>query len=313
VTAVQVQGLVKRYGTVVAVDGLSFEVAEGEIFGLLGPNGAGKTTTVECIEGLRVPDEGKVWVLGHNPFREPSAVKERIGVQLQATSLPSYLRVREVLELFGSFYRRHRPAEELLAWAGLSEVAHRLYQNLSGGQKQRLALALALVNDPQLVILDEPTAGLDAHSRRQLHELIMRLKTEGKTVLLTTHYIEEAERLCDRVAIIDRGKLIAIDTPQNLIAQSGEASRIDIVTDRPLTIATLRHLPAVTEVRAQEGADGNGIARLWTKDLPRTLTELMALLYQQQISLLHLSVTRPTLEDVFVRLTGHELPSAEAS
>ncbi len=305
--AVQVQGLVKRYGHIVAVDGLSFEVAEGEIFGLLGPNGAGKTTTVECIEGLRIPDAGRIRVLGHEPLLEPFVVKERIGVQLQATALPSHIRACEALELFGSFYRRHRPAKELLAWAGLSEVSNRLYQNLSGGQKQRLALALTLVNDPQLVILDEPTAGLDAHSRRQLHELIGRLKAEGKTVLLTTHYIEEAERLCDRVAIMDRGKLIALDTPQNLIAQSGEASRIEIVTDRPLTVTVLERLPAVTDVSAQVGADGNGFARLWTKDLSKTLTELMTMLHRQRVTLMHLFVIRPTLEDVFVRLTGRSV------
>lgn len=303
--AVQVNGLVKRYGQVVAVKGVGFEVAEGEVFGLLGPNGAGKTTTVECMEGLRIPDDGTIRIFGHDPFGEPNAVKELMGVQLQATALPPKIRVREALELFGSFYRRRRPASELLRWAGLDELANRLYDTLSGGQKQRLALALALVNDPKLVILDEPTAGLDAHARRGLHELILRLKGEGKTVLLTTHYIEEAERLCDRVAILDRGELIALGKPQNLIAQSGEASRVEIVTNRPLAADMLRQLPAVTSTVGETSGDGQSITRLWTTDLTRTLPALLELLRHQQTTLLYLSIARPTLEDVFVRLTGH--------
>ncbi len=306
-SAVQVHGLVKRYGQVVAVNNISFEVSDGEIFGLLGPNGAGKTTTVECIEGLRAPDEGTIRVLGYDPFREPDAVRERIGVQLQATALPPKIRVREALQLFGSFYRHRRPVSDLLRWARLDELANRLYDTLSGGQKQRLALALALVNDPHLIILDEPTAGLDAHGRRQLHELILKLKAEGKTVLLTTHYIEEAERLCDRVAIMDRGKLIALDTPQNLIAQSGEASRLEVVTDRPLDATLLRQLPAVTNVLTQSTEDGNELVRLWTVDLTSTLPALTESLRQRPVTLLRLSVFRPTLEDVFIRLTGHEM------
>lgn len=305
--AVQVNSLVKRYGQVVAVKGVGFEVAEGEVFGLLGPNGAGKTTTVECMEGLRIPDDGTIRIFGHDPLREPNTVKELMGVQLQATALPPKIRVREALELFGSFYRHRRPVSELLRWAGLDEWANRLYDTLSGGQKQRLALALALVNDPKLVILDEPTAGLDAHARRGLHELILKLKGDGKTVLLTTHYIEEAERLCDRVAILDRGELIALDTPQNLIAQSGEASRVEIVTDRPLMVDLLRRLPAVTNAGGEMNENGQSITRLWTTDLTRTLPALLELLRQQQTTLLHLSIARPTLEDVFVRLTGHSI------
>ncbi|GBC99049.1 Daunorubicin/doxorubicin resistance ATP-binding protein DrrA [bacterium HR17] len=305
--AVQVNSLVKRYGQVVAVKGVSFEVAEGEVFGLLGPNGAGKTTTVECMEGLRIPDDGTIRIFGHDPLREPNTVKELMGVQLQATALPPKIRVREALELFGSFYRHRRPVSELLRWAGLDEWANRLYDTLSGGQKQRLALALALVNDPKLVILDEPTAGLDAHARRGLHELILKLKGDGKTVLLTTHYIEEAERLCDRVAILDRGELIALDTPQNLTAQSGEASRVEIVTDRPLMVDLLRRLPAVTNAGGEMNENGQSVTRLWTTDLTRTLPALLELLRQQQTTLLHLSIARPTLEDVFVRLTGHSI------
>lgn len=305
--AVQVNSLVKRYGQVVAVKGVGFEVAEGEVFGLLGPNGAGKTTTVECMEGLRIPDDGTIRIFGHDPLREPNTVKELMGVQLQATALPPKIRVREALELFGSFYRHRRPVSELLRWAGLDEWANRLYDTLSGGQKQRLALALALVNDPKLVILDEPTAGLDAHARRGLHELILKLKGDGKTVLLTPHYIEEAERLCDRVAILDRGELIALDTPQNLTAQSGEASRVEIVTDRPLMVDLLRRLPAVTNAGGEMNENGQSVTRLWTTDLTRTLPALLELLRQQQTTLLHLSIARPTLEDVFVRLTGHSI------
>ncbi|MCX7967343.1 MAG: ABC transporter ATP-binding protein [Armatimonadetes bacterium] len=304
--AVKVEGLVKRYGQVVAVKGVSFEIAEGEIFGLLGPNGAGKTTTVECIEGLRVPDSGTIQVFGLNPFTNPNSVKELIGVQIQVTALPAKIRVKEALDLFGSFYRRCRSTDELLKWSGLEEMANRLYDTLSGGQKQRLALALALVNDPKLVILDEPTSGLDAHARRQLHELILKLKSEGKTVLLTTHYIEEAERLCDRVAIMDEGKIIALDTPQNLISQSGELSRVEVTTDKFLPSELFAQLPAVAMVDCPSDDRGGKTAYLWTSDLSKTIPELLELLKSHQATLQNLFVARPTLEDVFIRLTGRK-------
>ncbi len=303
--AVQVEGLVKRYGQIVAVKGVSFEIAEGEIFGLLGPNGAGKTTTVECIEGLRVPDEGTIRVFGQDPFKESNSVKELVGVQLQATALPAKIRVKEALDLFGSFYRRRRPTDELLKWAGLEDLANRFYDTLSGGQKQRLALALALINDPKLVILDEPTSGLDAHARRQLHELILKLKAEGKTVLLTTHYIEESEKLCDRVAIMDEGKIVALDTPQNLISKSGEFSRVEVLTDKVIPSELAAKLPAVA-IFDYICDGGQNIVRLWTADLTLTIPALLELLKNQKANLQNLSIVRPTLEDVFVRLTGRK-------
>src|ERR1043165_495122 len=215
---VVVRELVKNYGPVMAVRGVSFDVADGEIFGLLGPNGAGKTSTLECVIGLRRPDAGVVEVCGFNTFSQPREIKERIGAVLQATALQDKIRCREALKLFASFYRNRVPIDELLVKFSLVEKANARYETLSGGQKQRLALALALVNNPEFLLLDEPTAGLDPQSRRKLHTVIRRMKDDGRTVLLTTHYIEEAEQLCDRIAIIDHGVLIAEGTPRDLTA-----------------------------------------------------------------------------------------------
>src|SRR5216110_378425 len=214
----QVENLVKRYGDVEAVRGVSFSVEEGEVFGLLGPNGAGKTSTVEVLEGLRARDSGRVSVCGLDPQRDSQALKHEIGAALQSTALPDKLRVMEALRLFASFYKRRRNPEELLKRFGLEEKRNSFYNQLSGGQKQRLALAMALVNDPKVIFLDEPTAGLDPQVRREIYDIIEELKREKKTIVMTTHYIEEAERLCDRVAIVDFGKLIALGTPRELKA-----------------------------------------------------------------------------------------------
>jgi len=212
----QVENLVKRYGDVEAVRGVSFQVEEGEVFGLLGPNGAGKTSTIEVLEGLRLRDGGNVSVCGFDPQKNPDDLKHEIGAALQSTSLPDKIRVSEALGLFASFYRRRRKPDELLKRFGLEEKRNAFYSTLSGGQKQRLALAMALVNDPKVLFLDEPTAGLDPQVRREIYDIIEELKREKKTIVLTTHYIEEAERLCDRVAIIDHGKVIVEGTPRSL-------------------------------------------------------------------------------------------------
>jgi ABC-2 type transport system ATP-binding protein len=210
---IDVKGLVKRYGDVVAVDGLTFAVQKGEVFGMLGPNGAGKTTTLEIIEGLRTPDAGTVQVLGTDVIAHPSTVKERIGVQLQATALPPFTKVREAVQLFAALYQRSRPVEEVIEEFNLGEKADAYTDKLSGGQMQRLSIALALINDPDLVFLDEPTTGLDPQARLNIWTVIEGIRKRGKTVVLTTHYMEEAERLCDRVAVIERGRIVALDTP----------------------------------------------------------------------------------------------------
>src|SRR5712692_588953 len=218
---IEVEDLTKRYGDVEALRGVSFSVSEGEVFGLLGPNGAGKTSTVEILEGLRTPDSGRASVCGLDPQRSGAEFKHVIGAALQSTALPDKMRVREALDLFGSFYPRRRGTAELLKRFGLEEKRNAFYSQLSGGQKQRLALAMALVNDPRVVFLDEPTAGLDPQVRREIYDIIEELKKGKKTILLTTHYIEEAERLCDRVAIVDHGKVIAMGTPRELKERSG--------------------------------------------------------------------------------------------
>src|SRR5580692_6681446 len=222
--AISVESLKKSYGDVHAVKGIDFTIQSGEVFGLLGPNGAGKTTTVEILEGLRPRTGGEVSVLGFDPDRQRQQLKDRIGVCLQATNLPEKIRVREAMQVFASFYSRHVDLNKLLQRLQLEEKRDAFYSTLSGGQKQRLALALALVNDPALLFLDEPTTGLDPQVRAEIHGLLEQLRGENRTILLTTHYIEEAERLCDRVAIIDQGRIIAMDTPRKLQQQSRAAS-----------------------------------------------------------------------------------------
>src|SRR6201997_1315580 len=246
----QVENLVKRYGDVEAVRGVSFSVEEGEVFGLLGPNGAGKTSTVEVMEGLRVPDGGRISVCGIDPERNPTELKHEIGATLQSTSLPDKLKVGEALRLFAGFYKRTRNVDELLRRFGLEEKRNAFYSQLSGGQKQRLALAMALVNDPRVLFLDEPTAGLDPQVRREIYDIIEELKSQKKTIVLTTHYIEEAEKLCDRVAIVDHGKVIAEGTPRELKQTSADKTRIEVRLAREELEATLGSLEGVSDCRA---------------------------------------------------------------
>ncbi len=296
---VRVRGLRKRYGDIKALDGVDFDVLQGEVFGLLGPNGAGKTTTVEIIEGLRHADAGEVNVCGHDPAREPQQIKRRIGVALQSTALPDKITVGEAMNLFSSLYSRNADPDELLDIAGLSEKSGSSFDSLSGGQQQRLAVALALINDPELVVLDEPTAGLDAQARRELYGLIRLMQRRGKTFILTTHYIEEAERLCDRVAIIDHGRVIALDTPGRLISKARGQSRIEFRTGAEVEIARLRQIPFVHGVSEEQGT-----YVLRTASAPRATIELIRWLEAESVELLDLNIRRPSLEDVFIELTG---------
>jgi ABC-2 type transport system ATP-binding protein len=301
---IHVQALEKRYEKVEAVKGITFQVEAGEVFGLLGPNGAGKTSTMEILEGLRPRSGGHALVLGFDPDRQNQQLKDRIGVCLQATNLPAKIRVHEALELFASFYSRSLSSQQLLKRLQLTEKSTAFYETLSGGQKQRLALALALINDPQLLFLDEPTTGLDPQIRLEIHGLIEEMKSEKRTVVLSTHYIEEAERLCDRVAIIDEGKIVAMGTPRELQQTSREQSRIDIVTAQPLNGTALPQWPEALESKLGEDAR---FLTVYSSRPARTLFEIMRWLDQQGIQLEDVHLKRPTLEDVFVELTGKKL------
>jgi len=298
----QVENLVKRYGDVEAVRGVSFSVEEGEVFGLLGPNGAGKTSTVEVLEGLRNRDSGRVSVCGLDPQRDSQALKHEIGAALQSTALPDKLRVMEALRLFASFYKRRRNPEELLERFGLKEKRHAFYNQLSGGQKQRLALAMALVNDPKLLFFDEPTAGLDPQVRREIYDIIEELKRDKKTILMTTHYIEEAERLCHRVAIIDHGKVIALGTPRELKTRSGGTTRIEVRLSRAESNGTLRNLEGVVDAR-----DLDGTYVLHSERAPQTIVSLVKHLEAEGNELVSLEIATPSLEDVFIEMTGRRL------
>jgi ABC-2 type transport system ATP-binding protein len=303
--AVSVRDLVKRYGRVTAVNGLSFQIKRGEIFGLLGPNGAGKTTTLEILEGIRRADTGDVRIDGLDIRRKRRAVQARIGVQLQTTTLFDELSVRETLALFGSFYYpRALPPDALLAEVALADKARAKPEELSGGQRQRLALALALVNDPALVFLDEPTTGLDPQSRRLLWETILRLRERGKTILLTTHFMEEAQTLCDRIAILDAGRIIAEDTPAGLIGLLGASATIEgtLVPLDAVPLDALRALPAVSEAR-----EGAARMLIYTERLETTLPALLQLASARGAQVEQLQVHAPTLEDVFLKLTGRGL------
>ena len=299
---VEVSELQKNYGPVQAVRGISFEIEQGEVFGLLGPNGAGKTTTIEILEGLRSRDGGRVSVCGFDPAVQTRQLKERLGIQLQQTALPEKITVEEAIDLFGSFYERRLPTAELLEWFGLADKRRTFYERLSGGQQQRLALALALVNDPGVVMLDEPTAGLDPQARREIYALIARLREERRTVLLTTHYIEEAEQLCDRVAIVDYGKIIATGTPRQLIRQSQQSTRIEFVPRSPIVAEQLRGLECADEVHIHDGR-----YTIRSRQAPRTLMALMRVLISENNEVLEVHVERPSLEDVFIELTGRRL------
>ncbi len=302
--AIQTRGLRKSYGTLEAVKGIDIEVQTGEVFGLLGPNGAGKTTTVEILEGLRPRSGGEVTVLGFDPERQKQALKDRIGVCLQATNLPDKIKVHEALDLFGSFYTRRVDGDALLQRLQLWEKREAGYATLSGGQKQRLALALALINDPQMLFLDEPTTGLDPQVRLEIRDLIEELRAENRTIVMTTHYIEEAERLCDRVAIIDGGVIIAIGSPRELQEKSASQSTIDISLGAPLPPG---ELPAWSDsIRAIVSEDRRQIT-VSSSRAGKTLVELVRWLDGQGLELVDVHLKRPTLEDVFIELTGKRL------
>ncbi len=303
--AIRCERLVKRYEDVVAVDGLDLEVFRGECFGLLGPNGAGKTTTIEILEGLTSPDAGHVEVLGAHWSRDGHALRERLGISLQETQLADKLTVEETLLLFRSFYRKGRDPEELLATLSLDEKRHARVGKLSGGQRQRLAVACALAGEPELLFLDEPTTGLDPQSRRDLWDQVERFRAGGGTVLLTTHYMDEAERLCDRVAIVDHGKRIALGTPQELIAQLHATNVVEFATEPRLSEELLAALPGVSEVHAA----GEGWS-LGVRTLAETVPALLAAVDASSARLLTLATHRATLEDLFVAKTGRKLRDA---
>jgi ABC-2 type transport system ATP-binding protein len=299
---IQAEGLYKSYGAVEALRGASFEVEEGEVFGLLGPNGAGKTTTVEILEGMRTPDRGTARVCGLDPEKSGMEFKEQIGAVLQSTSLPDKLRVKEAIDLFARFYRRRANTDQLLKRFQLDEKRTAFYSQLSGGQKQRLALALALVNEPRVVFLDEPTAGLDPQVRREIYDIIEELKHDKKTVLLTTHYIEEAERLCDRVAIVDQGRVIALGSPRDLKHASAGTTRIEVRLARPVTDGALKRLDGVIDCREFDGAYVMHSSRP-----PQTIVALVKQLEAENNELQSLEMFSPSLEDAFIELTGRRL------
>ena len=294
-----VRDLHKRYGDVHAAQGVSFEIQDGEIFGLLGPNGSGKTTTLECVIGLRQPDAGDIEVCGLDALRQPKAVKQKIGAVLQTIALQDKITPREALALFASFYRDTTAPARLLERFALDEKADAHFDTLSGGQRQRLAVALAFVNNPELIFLDEPTTGLDPQSRRELHAEITRMKQDGRTVLLTTHYIEEAEQLCDRIAIIDHGRIIASGPPRSLIAESTVMQSVVLTTARPVDQVLLASVPGVENLVYEDLK-----ARFHTATISRTIAGLMGLLDQQGVELTELQVRKATLEDVFIALTA---------
>ena len=302
--AIVVENLRKFYGATKAVDGISFSVRQGEVFGMLGPNGAGKTTTVEILEGLRSRSGGEARVLGFDPDRQKQQLKDRIGVCLQATNLPAKIRTHEALDVFAALYTRSISTERLLKRLQLWDKRNAFYETLSGGQKQRLALALALVNDPQVLFLDEPTTGLDPQIRLEIHALIQEMRSEKRTVVLTTHYIEEAERLCDRVAIIDEGRIVALGTPRELQQKSQEQSRIEVTLAQQVQQDVLPQWPDALNIKLEN--DGRELVVHSTRPA-HTLFEIMKWLDQESIPLEDVHLKRPTLEDVFVELTGKHL------
>ena len=302
--AIRVEGLVKRFGPLAAVDGISFSVNQGEIFGILGPNGAGKTTTLEIIEGLQPPTQGRVTVLGLHILADATEIKSRIGVQLQSSAYFEYLNLREILALLGTFYPKRLSPDDLLERVGLLDKASSRVGHLSGGQRQRFTVAASLINDPELVILDEPTTGLDPQSRRNLWALIHEIHQRGVTVVLTTHYMEEAAALCQRLAIMDRGRLVAIDTPRNLINQLDATYTVKLVVAIPLTEAQLASLDGGVEF-VQSLEETAYLLRL--KNTPKALEAVLDEVVRSNIGLQHLEITPVTLEDVFLELTGKEL------
>jgi ABC-2 type transport system ATP-binding protein len=301
---IQVEALCKSYGTLPAVKGIDFEVRAGEVFGLLGPNGAGKTTTVEILEGLRTRTGGRVSVLGCDPEVQTRQLKDRVGVCLQSTNLQEKLKVCEAMELFAAFYTRTVDGNQLLKRLQLWEKRDTQYAKLSGGQKQRLALALAMLNDPQVLFLDEPSAGLDPQARLEIHELVQDLRREQRTILLTTHYIEEAEKLCDRVAIVDEGRIVAIGTPREIQEKALAHSTIEIELTAPLGDLALPHWPEAERVTV----DQRRLKIAVTTGRPaRIVVEMVKWLDEKGVELADIRIKRPSLEDAFIELTGKSL------
>jgi ABC-2 type transport system ATP-binding protein len=300
VSVVQVSAIRKTYGQLVAVDEVSFDVREGEIFGLIGPNGAGKTTTMECVEGLRAPDRGEISVLGLNPVRDVYALQDRIGVQLQEAQLQKRIKVREAVGLWASLYKHPVDGDRLLEQLGLKDKRDAWFMTLSGGQKQRLFIALALINDPELVFLDELTTGLDPQARRAIWDLVRGIRARGKTVFLTTHLMEEAERLCDRVAIIDRGRIIDIGTPEELIRRHAPEQTVVVATPDETSAGQFRLIPGVESV---SGSDG----RFTIRGRDDLVTRVIASVADNRIKVTDFRTERATLEDVFLNVTGHSI------
>ena len=299
---IEVNNLIKKYGDVKAVDGVSFTVSKGEVFGILGPNGAGKTTTVEMIEGLRKPDSGSIKVCNIDALKESRRIKEIIGVQLQATSIYENISVKEAIDLFGGYYKKPVPTEQIMAEVSLVDKSKSRIGSLSGGQKQRLCVGLALVNDPEVLFLDEPTTGLDPQARHNIWSIVEKLRDRGKTIIMTTHYMEEAEHLCQRLAIIDRGKIIALGTPESLVDSAGLETSIEFSTSRELN-GLLNTLPGIRKIN-------NGTAHKYsvnTKAVSLILKDLTNVCYENHIDLENISVRKATLEDVFLAMTGHKL------
>ncbi|HEX6685240.1 MAG TPA: ABC transporter ATP-binding protein [Candidatus Limnocylindrales bacterium] len=297
---IEVTNLHKRYGDTVAVDDISFAVEAGEIFGILGPNGAGKTTTVECVEGLRTPDRGSIAVLGLNPQRDRAELRQRLGVQLQESNLPNRLKVWEALDLYSSYYRQPADWSRLLEILGLADKRNTPFAKLSGGQKQRLSIALALVGGPTIAVLDELTTGLDPQARRDTWELIEQVRDSGVTIVLVTHFMDEAERLCDRVALIDSGRIVALDTPAGLVARASAQQRVMFRPSIPLDEGLLADLPEVTDVRRR----GDQVVVTGTGNLLHEVTSVLA---RHQIIAQDLRIEQASLDDAFVTLTGRTL------
>lgn len=299
---IEVSGFRKTYGKTVAVDDVSFEVRDGEIFGLIGPNGAGKTTTMECVQGLRTPDAGRITVLGLDPFREVYALQERIGAQLQQAQLQKRIKVWEAARLWAALYGRSpKDGDQLLDQLGLTEKRQTWFMNLSGGQKQRLFIALALINDPEVVFLDELTTGLDPQSRRKIWDLVRGIRERGKTVFLTTHLMEEAERLCDRVAIIDRGRIVDMGSPDQLVRRHCPQRSVILETDDQRAhdvFARVRHVTAVHTDGRRVTVHGEG---------DELVTDVIDALSEYRIRVTDFRTVIPTLEDVFLAVTGHSI------
>lgn len=304
--AILVEGLVKAYGSRRAVDNLSCRVERGEVYGLLGPNGAGKTTTVECMEGLREPDQGSIQILGMRHRDQGTEIKARLGVQLQSTGLFPRLSVRELIDLYAAFFPRSLPTDQLLSLTGLTERQQADPATLSGGWRQRVTLALALVNDPEILFLDEPTTGMDPASRREVWGLIRTLQKQGKTVLLTTHNMEEAAYLCDRVAVIDRGRVIAEGRPHELVRAHFAETAIEFATPDALPVARLQALPGVSRLVTEPAS-----TTLYSTQVPETVAGLLQLSREENLRLDRFTVREATLEDLFLRLTGRRLETSQ--